>query len=85
MSIGALKKLSEMWDMANVVLGQVKSVARAVLDPPRDLKLPDDKGDPTPAHQSFEDGATEGTLSMNLRDFAQANDDFWFDDFLGQN
>lgn len=85
MSIGALKKLSEIWDMANVVLGQVKSVARAVLDPPRDVKLPDDKGDPTPAHQSFEESATERTLSMNLRDFAQANDDFWFDDFLGQN
>lgn len=85
MSIGALKKLSELWDMANVVFRQVKSVAKAVLDPPRDVNFPDDKQDYTSAYHSSEDGGTEGLLSVNLRDFAQGDDDTWFDDFLGQN
>lgn len=85
MSIGALKKLSELWEMASVVLRQVKSVARAVLDPPRDMRLPDDKRNCISAHHRLEEAGIEETLSVNIRDIPQGDDDSWFDDFLGQN
>ena len=85
MSIGALKKLSDLWEMAGVVLRQVKSVARAVLDPPRDMRLPDDKRDHISAHHRLEEAGIEETLSVSIRDIPQGDNDSWFDDFLGQN
>ena len=87
MSIGALKKLSEIWEMASIVLRQVKSVARAVLDPPRNVCFPDARRDTPTAHHGLEEVGIEETrtLSASLEDFAQGIDGSWIDDFLGQN
>ena len=85
MSIGALKKLSGIWEMANVVLEQVRMVARAVLDPPRNVKVADHRRDMSSTHNILEEAGIEETLSVNLRDLAQGDDGSWFDKFLGQN
>ncbi len=85
MSIGALKKLSGLWEMANVVLEQVQMVARAVLDPPRNAKVADDRRDMSSNHHRLEEAGIEEMLTVNLRDLAQGDDGSWFDDFLGQN
>lgn len=85
MSVGALKRLSEIWEMASVVLAQVKIMARAVLDPPRNVGFPDGRRDSASAYQSLEEGSIGETLSVNPRDFAQDEDNSWFDDFLGSN
>ena len=84
MSIGALKKLSEIWEMASIVLRQVKSVARAVLDPPQNARFPDDRRDITSAHNSLEEASTAETLPVNLEGFVQGDDESWLDEFLGQ-
>lgn len=84
MSIGALKKLSGIWEMASVVLRQVKSVARAVLEPPQNTRFPDDRRNTTPAYHSLEEAGTAETLSVNLQDFVQGDDEPWFDEFLVQ-
>lgn len=88
MSIGALKKLSEIWETASIVLRQVKSVARMVLDPPRKVRFPDDRRDTASAQHSLEEEAgieEKETVSVNLGDLVQGDDISWFDDFLGQN
>ncbi|KAF6241071.1 hypothetical protein HO173_000865 [Letharia columbiana] len=85
MSIGALKKLSEIWEMASIVLSQIKCVARAVLDPPRNVRSPDDRRDTTSAHHSLEEAGIAETLSANFEDLVQGNDESWFNDFLAQN
>lgn len=85
MSIGALKKLSEIWEMAGIVLRQVKSVARAVLDPSPNVRSPNWRGDTTSAHLSLGEADMEETLMDNLEDFPQGDDGSWFDDFVGQN
>ncbi len=85
MSIGALKKLSGLWEMANVVLQQVQMVARAVFDPPRNVKVADDRRDMSSTHNRLEEAGIEETLTVNLRDLVQGDDGSWFDDFLGQN
>lgn len=85
MSIGALKKLSEIWETASFVLRQVKRFARAVLDPPGNVSFPDDRRDTTVAQQSLEEAGNEEFLSINLEDFVQGDDESWFDDLLGQN
>ena len=84
-SIGALKKLSEIWEMASIVLKQVKSVAREILDPPRNMRIPNDRRDTTSARHGLEEAGIEetGTLFANLEDFALGNDVSWIDDFLG--
>ena len=85
MSIGALKKLSGVWETANVVLAQVKSVARAVLEPPRDVRVANEEQDVTSAYHGLEEAGIEERLLVNPRDFPQGDDDSWFDEFLGQN
>ena len=82
MSLGALKKLSEIWEMASIVLRQVKSVAKAVLDPPRNVRFPDERRDTTTTHHSLEAAGIEDTLSTNPEDFVQEDIASWFDDFL---
>ena len=85
MSIGALKKLSEIWEMASIVLGQVKSVAKAVLDPPRNVNFPDERRDATTTHRSLEEAGIEDTLSTNPEEFTQEDIASWFDDFLARH
>ena len=82
MSIGALKKLSEIWEMASIVFRQVKSVARAVLETPRDARYPHYRQDTASAHHSLEVAGIEEFLSANLEELVQENDESWFDDFL---
>ena len=85
MSIGALKKLSELWQMASIVLRGVKNVARAVLDPAQNVRFADDRRDAPLAQHSLEQAGIEETLSVNLEDFVPGESESWFDDFLGQN
>lgn len=85
MSIGALKKLSEIWEMASIVLRQVKSAARAVLDPPPTVRFPNGRRDTASAHLSLEEAGIEEALMDNLENFMQGDDESWFDDFVGQN
>ena len=85
MSIGALKKLSEIWELASVVFGQVKSVARAVLDLPRNARLPDDRRDINLTDHPLEEASIGQTLSVNHESIVQGYDESWIDDFLSQN
>lgn len=85
MSIGALKKLSEIWEMASIVLRQVKSVARAVLHPPRNVGFPDDRRDVTSGHNSLEGDGIKETHYVNLEDIVQGDNESWFEDYLAQN
>ena len=87
MSVGALNKLGEIWEMASILLRQVKNVARTVLHPPQNVRSPDDGIDTRSAYHSLEEADIEGNgmLSANLADFVQDDDESWFDDFLTQN
>ena len=85
MSIGALKKLSEIWEMASIVMRQVKGVAKAVLDPPGNVRCPDERRDTNPTQHSLEGAGIEDTLSINPGDFAQEDIASWFDDFLAKH
>lgn len=83
MSIGALRKLSEIWEMAGIVLRQVKSVAREVLYPPRNTGFPDERRDTTTRHQSLNEVGIEEMLSINFEDLVQGDNESWLDSFLG--
>ena len=87
MSVGALNKLSEIWEMASILLRQVKNVARTVLHPPQNARSPDDGINTRSAYHSLEEVGLEGNgmLSVNLADFVPGDDESWFDDFLIQN
>ena len=84
MSVGALNKLGEIWEMASILLRQVKNVARTVLYPPQNVKSPDNGIN---AYHSLEEAGLEGNemVSVNLADFVPGDDESWFDDFLIQN
>lgn len=87
MSVGALNKLGEIWEMASILLKQVKNVARTVLHPAQSVRFPDDGKDTRLAHHRLEGAGLEGNgmLSVNLTDFVQGDDESWFDDFLIEN
>ena len=84
-SIGTLRKFSEVWEMADTVLKDVKSVARALHNAPRGSEVPQNNREnvasPPPAMDQ-----TLIESSANLTSFdtlLQANDDSWIDAFLG--
>lgn len=84
MSIGALAKLSEVWDIAKTVKYDVKSVARALLDVKHSCS--------TTAIQMADQGQTSNVANSeqhfevaNFSDIGglpQVNDESWIDQFL---
>ncbi|KAL9124025.1 MAG: hypothetical protein Q9217_006603 [Psora testacea] len=85
MSLGALRRLSELWPMANTVLKLVKDMARAVLHTSPDSSTPDNMADVAPAQQILEQAAFDDTSSIGFNSLSQANDDAWFDEFPRRN
>ena len=83
MSIGALKKLSEIWEMAGIVLRQIKSQARAVLDPSSGVRFPTDRRETALAQHSLEEDGTNETLSVSLEELVQGQHGSWLDDLIG--
>ena len=84
MSVGALNKLGEIWEMASILLRQVKNVARTVLHPPQNVGPPGDGINPRSPYHSLEEAGLEGNgmLSVDHADFMPGEDESWFDDFL---
>ena len=88
MSIGALKKLSQVWQMAEIVRQDVKSVARGLLDTAQSSHSSDTGMAaeklvvPQPA---LEQNRVEELSPFNFDGMSQAYDDFWMDEFLGVN
>ena len=87
MSVGALNKLGEVWEMASILLRQVKNVARTVLQPPQNVRSPDDGMNTRSSYHSLEEAGLEGNGMpfVNLADFVPGEDESWFEDFLIQN
>lgn len=85
MSIGALKRLGEVWEIANVILSQVKDVARAVLDIPRDSSIQHGKANDAATQLRLEQSGFADGPSFDLEALTQGNDDdFWMESFLNQ-
>ena len=84
MSLGALKRLSEVWEMASTVLTQVMSVARTVLNTSGDCSTPKAAADSVSAQRTLGDGTFDDVATIRLNDVSQVNDDAWFDEFLGR-
>ena len=88
MSIGALRKLSDVWEMANTVRQDVKNVARALLDvtkssPASDFEKAGIKRT-LPQSSPKQDCIEDGTL-LSIEGMPQVNDDSWIDEFLAVN
>ena len=81
MSVGALKQFHEVWEMAGVVLIQIRTVAREVLDTPRGSD-----NDKYPAQQSLAETEYDDISSAGFEApvSIERNNDSWFDDFFNQ-
>ena len=84
MSIGALKKLSDIWEVASIISEQVKSVARAVIDCPPNVRFSHGRQNTTAVHSSLEEIGFDETFSVNFEDFVQGDDESWFANLQGQ-
>lgn len=88
MSIGALRKLSQVWEMAEIVRQDVKNVARALLDTAwsscsTHTKMVEEK--PAMLQPVPEPNRIEDLPLFNCDGMSQVHDDSWIDEFLGVN
>ena len=88
MSIGALRKFSQVWEMAEVVRQDVKNVARALLDTVQSADSSHTKVNmenitmPQPVLEHHEH---EDLPLFNFDGLTHVNDDSWINEFLGVN
>ena len=88
MSIGVLRKLGEVWEIAYTVRQDVKNVAKALLNVSKTSRVqkenekvnPDVGSSLSPPQMSIEDG-----LPLGIEAKSQSNDDSWIDEFLAVN
>lgn len=86
MSIGALRKMSQVWPMAEIVRQDVKNVARALLDTTRGFGFANaDAASAKPAivQPAPEQECIEALPNVDFDSILQVNDDSWIDEFLG--
>ena len=85
MSIGALRRLSNVWETAGTVLKRMKGVAREMLDISRDVVSLDHTEAELSAQQPPEAVPSDDMLLLGFDSMVSRNDDdAWFDEFLGQ-
>ena len=77
MSIGALKQLSTVWEMAGAILMQVRMVARTVLNAPRDHE-----DDTYLAQRSLPATENDDMALTGFETLIEGNDDSWFDELF---
>ena len=84
MSLGALRKLSEVWTMAETMSKKVKDLASAVLGSSRNSACLANTESTGPALQRLEPARFDDISTFNHSDHTQAEDDAWFEKFLGE-